>query len=128
MNDLSPNEGCRLRREISFDQLHNEVCQIRKDIQELKQLFLEKNQQPPEESNRWMGMDELVAYDPAKRSKATWYSKVSRNEVPYHKNGKNLVFLKSEIDDWLKSGRRKTNAEIQDEAHTYLKKKGGHND
>jgi len=48
---------------------------------------------------------------------------VSRGLVPYHKNGKNLVFLKSEIDEWLKTGKRKSNAEI--EAESYLKKKGG---
>jgi peptidyl-tRNA hydrolase len=39
------------------------------------------------------------------------------------------MFLKSEIDSWLKEGRRKTAAEIQSEAEQFVisnrKKRGG---
>ncbi|MDR1342763.1 MAG: helix-turn-helix domain-containing protein [Prevotellaceae bacterium] len=31
-----------------------------------------------------------------------------QRSIPYHKKGKKLMFLKSEIDNWLKEGRRKT--------------------
>jgi len=55
----------------------------------------------------------------------TIYSKVSRGEVPYMKRGKRLHFSKTELMDYLKGGRRLTNAEIEAEAHTYLKKPRG---
>ena len=75
---------------------------------------------PADQPDKWFGLDDLIKYDPARRKKATWYSIVSRGEVPYHKNGKNLVFLKSEIDEWLKSGKRLSNSEIEAEAENYL--------
>jgi hypothetical protein len=34
------------------------------------------------------------------------------------------MFLKSEIDEWLKSGRRKTAAELRSEAAVFVAKKG----
>jgi hypothetical protein len=39
-------------------------------------------------------------------------------------NGKKLMFLKSEIDEWLKSGKRKTAAELKAEAAEFVAKKG----
>jgi len=81
---------------------------------------------PTNTPKKWLDLNELIEYDPEKRTKPTWYSKVSKGEVPFHKKGKKLYFLKSEIDEWLKSGKRKTNAEIDQEAEAYLsnKKKG----
>ncbi|MDI9878062.1 helix-turn-helix domain-containing protein [Flectobacillus longus] len=57
----------------------------------------------------------------------TIYSKVSKKELPVLKQGKKLHFLKSELFEYLKRGRKKTNAEIAEEASDYLKKKGGRN-
>ncbi|MFC2080372.1 helix-turn-helix domain-containing protein, partial [Bacteroidota bacterium] len=51
-----------------------------------------------------------------KRSKATFYGYIHNRSIPFHKRSKKLVFLKSEIDDWLKAGRRKTRSEIESEA------------
>ncbi|MFD2943315.1 helix-turn-helix domain-containing protein [Flavobacterium notoginsengisoli] len=48
-------------------------------------------------------------------SVATIYSKVCRNEIPVSKQGKKLYFIKSELLDWIKSGRIKTMSEIQRE-------------
>lgn len=111
---------------LTHDTLPEGVTELRKEVHELKRLFLEKReQQSTKQADQWFGLSDLVKYDPARRSKATWYSKISRGEVPHHKNGKNLVFLKSEIDDWLKTGKRKSHAEIEAEADNYLKNKGG---
>lgn len=55
----------------------------------------------------------------------TMYSKVSKGELPVMKRSKRLYFSQSELLEYLKDGRRKTNAEIEAEADAYLKKKGG---
>jgi hypothetical protein len=73
-----------------------------------------------ESSEEWLDLNGLLKYDPERRSKPTWYSKISRNEVPHYKRGKKLYFLKSEIDEWLKQGKCKSNAEIEQEAQVYL--------
>lgn len=75
-----------------------------------------------EQTEQWLDLNDLIQYDPEKRTKPTWYSKISRNEVPHYKRGKKIYFLKSEIDEWLKQGKCKSNAEIEQEAEAYLSK------
>jgi predicted DNA-binding transcriptional regulator AlpA len=78
----------------------------------------------PTEADRWLDLNELCIYHPDKPTKATIYGWVNQGLVPVHKGGKKLRFLKSEIDTWLRQGRKKTLAETASEAETYLKKKG----
>ena len=63
-------------------------------------------------------------------TKPTVYSKVSKNELPgVCKQGKRLYFDRQTIIDWIKQGRKKSNAEIEQEAKAYLlnNKKGLNN-
>ena len=54
-------------------------------------------------------------------TKSTVYSKVSKNELPgVCKQGKRLYFDRQTIIDWIKQGRKKSNAEIEAEAKAYL--------
>jgi predicted DNA-binding transcriptional regulator AlpA len=66
---------------------------------------------------RWMNLQELCDYLPDHPKPQTVYSWVSNKVIPVNKGSKHLRFLKSEIDQWLKSGRRKTFAEMQAETH-----------
>jgi excisionase family DNA binding protein len=50
----------------------------------------------------------------------TIYSKVSRNELPFMKQGKRLYFSSTELMEYVKQGRKKTDAEIHAEAEAYL--------
>jgi excisionase family DNA binding protein len=83
--------------------------------------------QTPTEQDCWFDLNELCQYHPDKPSKATVYGWVNAQAIPVHKGGKKLRFLKSEIDNWLKQGRKKTYAEIVSEADNYLNKKGVNN-
>lgn len=76
--------------------------------------------EPTEQPKIWLDLNELIKLDPEKRTKPTWYSKISRNEVPHYKRGKKVYFLKSEIDEWLKQGKCKSNTQIEQEAEAYL--------
>jgi|688.fasta_scaffold351230_2 excisionase family DNA binding protein len=75
----------------------------------------------------WMDIQALCSYHPNKPTKATVYSWIQNNQVPYYKDKglKRLRFLKSEIDEWLSEGRQKTKKEINAEPHLSLKKKRG---
>jgi excisionase family DNA binding protein len=81
----------------------------------------------PTETDRWFDLNELCIYHPDKPSKPTVYGWVNAGTIPVHKGGKKLRFLKSEIDNWLRQGKKKTLAETATEAENYLKKKGGNN-
>jgi len=50
----------------------------------------------------------------------TMYSKVSKGEVPVTKRGKRLYFFRSELLEYLKGGRKKSNIEIEAEAEAFL--------
>ncbi|MFN3405631.1 MAG: helix-turn-helix domain-containing protein [Cytophagaceae bacterium] len=68
----------------------------------------------------WFDLPELCNYLPEKPAKATVYGWIHNSSIPYHKRAKKVFFLKSEIDEWLKAGRKKTFVEIQKEANQYL--------
>ncbi len=50
----------------------------------------------------------------------TVYSKVSKGELPVMKRSKRLYFSSTELMEYLKEGRKKSNAEIEQEAEKYL--------
>jgi excisionase family DNA binding protein len=106
--------------QISFDQLPQAVSQMNTKLDQILKLVL--NPPPPiqVDQDRWYDLNELVAYDPEKRSKITFYGYIRRRDIPFHKSGKKIIFLKSEIDAWLKQGRQKTHEEISTEAEKYL--------
>src|SRR5574344_670943 len=59
----------------------------------------------------------------------TMYSKVSKGELPVMKRSKRLYFSRTELLEYIKDGRKKSNAEIEQEAKAYLlnNKKGLNN-
>ena len=60
------------------------------------------NRQEESSSPHWMDVDELCDYIPSHPVKQTVYGWVSDRQIPHHKISKSLVFLQSEIDDWMK--------------------------
>ena len=52
----------------------------------------------------------------------TVYSKVSKGELPVMKRSKRLYFSSQDLMNYIKEGRKKTNAEIEAEADKYLTK------
>ena len=60
------------------------------------------NRQGESSLPHWMDVDELCNYIPSHLVKQTVYGWVSDKQIPHHKISKALVFLQSEIDDWMK--------------------------
>lgn len=79
----------------------------------------------PDETDRWFNLEGFCNYHPDKPTKPTVYSWVHDGLIPCHKGSgsKRLRFLKSEIDLWLKSGKKKTLAELSVEADQYIQNK-----
>ncbi len=116
-----------LKEGLTLETLPKAFTQLSNEVSEIKRLLLEKSNEQPTETDRWFDLNELCQYHPDKPSKPTVYGWVNAGIIPVHKGGKKLRFLKSEIDNWLKQGKKKTLAEIASEADTYLKKKGLNN-
>jgi excisionase family DNA binding protein len=109
--------------EITFETLPQAVNQLSNEISEIKKLLLERTNNPAPETDQWFDLNQLCNYLPDKPAKPTVYGWVHASTIPCHKGGKKLRFLKTEIDQWLKTGRKKTIAEIANETDTYLSKK-----
>ena len=107
---------------LTFDQLPGAVTQLFNKLDAIERL-LNTNHEPQADPDRWYDLDELCNYLPDKPAKPTVYGWVNNRIIPNHKSSKKLRFLKSEIDLWLKSGRRKTRSEIAAAAEQYLNKR-----
>jgi predicted DNA-binding transcriptional regulator AlpA len=94
---------------FTFDQIPVMMNKLSRRIDDLERLIkaLKLPEQYPEEL-----MDIKQASVLLRLAIPTIYSKVSRNEIPVSKQGKKLYFCKSELIDWIKRGRNRTNAEI----------------
>ncbi len=53
-------------------------------------------------------------------SKSRVYHLVCSRDIPHYKNGKSVLFKKSEIEDWQLRDRIPTNEEIDIKAATYV--------
>ena len=89
----------------------------------IRKVLSTQQAEQPTDTDRWFDLNELCIYHPDKPSKPTVYGWVSAGTIPVHKGGKKLRFLKSEIDNWLRQGRKMTLNEIASEAEQYLKAK-----
>lgn len=110
---------------LTFNDIPSAVTALTNKVEELSHLI--KNTLSPPSEDKWFDLDEVINYLPDKPSRPTIYLKTSNGRIPCHKKGKKLYFLKSEIDAWLKDGRRKTIKETAQEADEFLNKKGGLN-
>ena len=76
-----------------------------------------------EADNKFISIREVMQL--TGKARQTIYGRVSKGTIPYYKdeNGGKLRFKKSEIVEWMQSGKKKTEADIQKEVDTYIKSK-----
>ena len=95
---------------LTFDQLHNAVAMLTKEVRELKRMLIEKQEQAPtEQPEQLLTIEEAAKF--LRLAVPTIYSKVSRGELPVMKQGKRLYFSRTELMEYVKAGRKKSNAE-----------------
>ena len=92
---------------------------IKEEVAELKRLLIEKQEQPTtEQPEKLLNVQEAAQF--LNLTVATIYSKVSKCQLPVMKRSKRLYFSSTELMEYLKEGRKKSNAEIEQEAEAYL--------
>ncbi len=112
--------------DISFNDMPKALAYLIGKVDKLETLLSVQTTAKVEPSDRWFNLQELCEYLPDRPARQTVYGWIGQHAVPYHKKGKKLQFLKSEIDAWLKSDKRKTAAELHAEAIQFVNgKKGG---
>jgi len=79
---------------------------------------------PQAEQPVWFNVSALINYLPNHPAEQTVYGWTSAHKIPFHKKGKSILFLKSEIDEWLQqSTRMKSERELELDAEMYVKNK-----
>jgi predicted DNA-binding transcriptional regulator AlpA len=104
---------------MTFEQTQKDVEEIKKGILRLEASLL-KNLKPEAEietpiKDGIKGVSILIG-----KTVPTIYSYCQRNLIPHAKQGNRLIFFESEIIAWLKSGKIKTNEEMEAEATNYV--------
>ena len=99
---------------------------IQSDLTEIKGLLLDihlKKQEPLSSKD----LDELLNITQASEllglALPTLYALTSSRRIPHSRKGKKLYFSKTELTEWVKSGKRKTISEIETEAENFTSKK-----
>jgi excisionase family DNA binding protein len=112
---------------LTFEKLPEAVKMLTQEVSEMKRLLMDKQEQSPTNHP-----EQLFTIQKASEflslSVCTIYSKVSKKEIPYMKRGKRLYFSQTELMDYLKGGRKKSQEEINEEVDSFLtsKKKANH--
>ncbi len=63
---------------------------------------------------------EAQKYIPGHPAVQTIYGWTSNNMIPYHKVGKRIYFVKSELDAWLSKEQHKSQEDLRKEAEEYV--------
>jgi excisionase family DNA binding protein len=101
--------------ENPFNLIDQRLERIESLVLELK---LKGSESPPADTGDLLSIDEAIVL--LNLAKPTIYNLVSSGKIPVMKKSKRLYFSRNELLDWLKSGRRKTLEEIEEEAQSYV--------
>ena len=113
-------------KNLSFNELPQAISQLYAEVLNIKQILLDNTSVRNPDSDQWFALNELCEYLPDKPSKATIYAYVHDRVIPFHKGAKKLRFLKSEIDAWMKDGRKDSSSGPDIPPESYLKIKKVH--
>jgi len=90
---------------ITFENLPKAVNILTKEVYELKQLLLSKNNDHPIEANdKLFTVNETADF--LSLAVPTIYSMASRGEIPVMKRSKRLYFSRLELLEYIKAGRK----------------------
>ncbi|MCX8534332.1 helix-turn-helix domain-containing protein [Chryseobacterium luquanense] len=110
-----------MSKAITFEQLPAAVLDLKNQISELKELIISQSE---DKSNNKDDDDVLLNVEQAAKllhlAVPTIYSKVSRGELPYMKNGKMIYFFKTELLENLRQNKVRSSLEIANAADAYF--------
>ncbi len=105
--------------QITFEQLPNAFTRLFQKVENIERL-LQQQHQPPGPIEELLTIQQAAEF--LKLSVPTLYGLVSRSSLPVSKRGKRLYFSNQELIEWVRAGRKKTKAEIQQEAQNFIRK------
>ena len=115
-----------MEKEISFNDMPQALAYLIGKVEKMETLLSNQTATAVEPADRWFNLEELCAYLPDRPAKQTVYGWIGNHIIPFHKKGKKLQFLKSEIDAWLLADQHQTLVQVRAQARRdFEEKKGG---
>ena len=111
---------------ITFEELPGAVAQLFEKLNGIEQLLRDQRHTPQQpESELFFDTEQAGVF--LNLTVPTIYGLVHRKKITYFKQGKQLRFLKKDLTEWVLSGRKQTQTEIDLKADLHLLKikKGG---
>lgn len=106
---------------ITFEDLPIAVSELADKLKQIEELLLSQKNQPQVEEDKLLTIKETSQL--LSLTVPTVYGLVQRREIPVCKKGKRLYFSRTEVIDWIKTGRKKTNAQVDQATEGYLLKR-----
>lgn len=97
------NKLYEMESNITFDQMPSIIMALVDKVDELSRKLdnITLFQGVTSEREEWFDVNSLSEYLPSHPATQTIYCWTHDHLIPYRKNGRRLVFLKSEIDEWI---------------------------
>lgn len=109
---------------MNFNDLPSALSLVLNKLENLEDMFsMLMAQTQPQKGLEWLSVSELKEYLPTHPVEHTIYCWTSNQQIPFHKRGKRIMFLKSEIGEWLQENKSKSRTEIMKEAFAYVQSK-----
>lgn len=106
-------------KNLTFEELPTAVHQLQAKLDTIENLLLNlKRKDIKENSEKIFSVKEAAQF--LNLTVPTIYSKVSKRELPVMKRSKRLYFSSTELLKYIKDGRKKSRAEIEEEATAYI--------
>ena len=110
-----------VQNEITFENLPKAVAHLVSEIAEIKNLVYKGQKTIVSPKRIPIGIDDACKL--IGKAKPTVYTLVRKRLLPCYKNGKHLYFFEDELLAWIEGGKKKTVAEINKEAKTFISEK-----
>ena len=107
------------RTTIKFEDIPKALVYLIEKVEELDRKLESLNDASAPKKDVWMSIKELCTYLPTRPATQTVYGWTSAHLIPFHKKGKRIMFLKSEIDKWLIGEQLKSIREIEADAEAF---------
>jgi excisionase family DNA binding protein len=109
---------------ITFDQLPAAISELLDKVSNIERQLVfndTKRENQPDQSDQLFTVHQAAEF--LTLAVPTVYSMISRGELPVIKKTKRCYFLKADLIDYLKTGRKKTLSEIKQDAEEFFTKK-----
>jgi excisionase family DNA binding protein len=111
---------------ITYDNLPKAVSRLLQDVEVIKNMLLNNPTYTMTEPVQTCEKDILTVSDVSRKlgiTKGGVYNLTHTRQIPYFKRGGRIYFDAKELDMWIRTDRRKTIKELQDEANLGIQKK-----